>query len=85
MLANPEYEWERQPEIQVWRKHTKDGQANVNLESYGPTQSVSLFEGALRNNEVFSELFFRLMNVRQIRIYALKYSRNSMLLSLGFV
>ncbi|WVZ05431.1 hypothetical protein V8G54_018777 [Vigna mungo] len=52
MLANPSYEWKKQPEILVWRKHTKDGDNNTNLESYGPTQSISLFEEALRNNEL---------------------------------
>ncbi|KAH1199888.1 Phospholipase A(1) LCAT3 [Glycine max] len=52
MLANPYYEWKKQPEILVWRKHTKDGDNNINLESYGPTQSISLFEEALRDNEV---------------------------------
>ncbi|KAF7817730.1 phospholipase A(1) LCAT3 [Senna tora] len=52
MLANPEYKWKKQPEIQVWRKHTKDGEFDVNLESYGPIQSISLFEEALRHNEL---------------------------------
>ena len=52
MLANPEYQWKKQPEIQVWRKQCKDGEINVNLESYGPIQSVSLFEEALKHNEV---------------------------------
>ncbi|KAJ1443586.1 Lecithin:cholesterol/phospholipid:diacylglycerol acyltransferase [Sesbania bispinosa] len=52
MLANPEYEWKKQPEIQVWRKHTKDGNISVNLESYGPYQSITLFEEALRHNEL---------------------------------
>ncbi|KAI9077919.1 hypothetical protein K1719_040048 [Acacia pycnantha] len=52
MLANPEYKWKKQPEIHVWRKHTKDGEINVNLESYGPNQSISLFEEALRHNEL---------------------------------
>jgi hypothetical protein len=53
MLANPDYEWKKHPEIKVWRKHNKDGNVNINLESYGPTQSISVFEEALRNNEVF--------------------------------
>ncbi|KAL9297071.1 hypothetical protein ACSQ67_022967 [Phaseolus vulgaris] len=55
MLANPSYEWKKQPEILVWRKHTKDGDNNSNLESYGPTQSISLFEEALRHNEIRTE------------------------------
>ncbi|KAK7243203.1 hypothetical protein RIF29_37993 [Crotalaria pallida] len=52
MLPNPEYKWKKQPEIQVWRKLTKNGEININLESYGTTQSYSLFEEALRKNEV---------------------------------
>nr|XP_027188389.1 phospholipase A(1) LCAT3 isoform X2 [Cicer arietinum] len=52
MLANPDYKWKKQPEIHVWRKHEKDGNVNINLESYGPTKSISLFEGALRHNEL---------------------------------
>ncbi|KAK7340394.1 hypothetical protein VNO77_21096 [Canavalia gladiata] len=52
MLANPNYEWEKQPEILVWRKHSKDSNDNINLESYGPNQSISLFEEALRHNEL---------------------------------
>ncbi|KAI4302071.1 hypothetical protein L6164_035288 [Bauhinia variegata] len=52
LLANPEYKWKKQPEIKVWQKHFKDGDINVNLESYGPIQSVSLFKEALRNNKL---------------------------------
>ncbi|XP_061368539.1 phospholipase A(1) LCAT3 [Gastrolobium bilobum] len=52
MLPNPEYEWKKQPEIHVWRKQTKNGDININLESYGPVQSISLFEEALRDNEL---------------------------------
>lgn len=53
MLANPDYKWKKNPEIKVWRKHKKDGNENISLESYGPTQSISVFEEALRHNEVF--------------------------------
>ncbi|XP_058756122.1 phospholipase A(1) LCAT3-like isoform X1 [Vicia villosa] len=52
MLANPDYKWKKKPEIKVWRKQKKDGNENINLESYGPTQSISVFEGALRDNEL---------------------------------
>ncbi|KAK7295216.1 hypothetical protein RJT34_18121 [Clitoria ternatea] len=52
MLPNPNYEWKKPPKIQVWRKHSKDGHENINLESYGPVESVSLFEEALRNNQL---------------------------------
>lgn len=77
MLANPYYEWKKQPEILVWRKHTKDGDNNINLESYGPTQSISLFEEALRDNEViYLNFSLGLMKCKMCgHIYALKYSR----------
>ncbi|CAL0303276.1 unnamed protein product [Lupinus luteus] len=52
MLPNPEYKWKKQPGIHVWRKHAKNGETNINLESYGPAQSYSLFKEALRNNEI---------------------------------
>ncbi|XP_027353112.1 phospholipase A(1) LCAT3 [Abrus precatorius] len=52
MLPNPHYEWKRQPEILVWRKHAKDENDDIKLESYGPIQSISLFEEALRHNEI---------------------------------
>ncbi|KAG5549525.1 hypothetical protein RHGRI_014752 [Rhododendron griersonianum] len=52
MLPNPEFQWKKQPEIQVWQKQTKDGDIFVNLESYGPMENVALFEEALRHNEL---------------------------------
>ncbi|XP_015875755.2 phospholipase A(1) LCAT3 [Ziziphus jujuba] len=52
MLANPEFNWKKQPEIQVWRKLSEDGETYVELESYGPTESITLFEEALRHNEL---------------------------------
>lgn len=52
MLANPKFDWKELPEIQVWRKHSKDGETIVDLESYGPIESISLFEEALKHNEV---------------------------------
>jgi phospholipase A1 len=57
MLANPEFKWKKQPEIQVWRKHSMDGEASVDLESYGPIESITLFEEALRRNEVIRSQF----------------------------
>ncbi|XP_034219658.1 phospholipase A(1) LCAT3 isoform X2 [Prunus dulcis] len=51
MLANPKFDWKELPEIQVWRKHSKDGETFVDLESYGPIESISLFEEALKHNE----------------------------------
>ncbi|KAM4082789.1 hypothetical protein ACB094_08G007200 [Castanea mollissima] len=54
MLGNPEFKWKKQPEIQVWRKHSNDGdgEASIDLESYGPIESITLFEEALRHNEL---------------------------------
>lgn len=52
MLANPEFKWKKQPQIQVWRKQSNDEDVSVELESYGPLESVTFFEEALRNNEV---------------------------------
>ncbi|XP_056160039.1 phospholipase A(1) LCAT3 isoform X2 [Syzygium oleosum] len=52
MMANPEFEWANQPKIEVWQKHSIDGDVSVNLETYGPLESVPLFESALRNNEL---------------------------------
>ncbi|CAK9155466.1 unnamed protein product [Ilex paraguariensis] len=51
MLPNPEFKWKKQPQIHVWRKQSNDGEVSVKLESYGPNESVTLFEEALRNNE----------------------------------
>lgn len=52
MLPNPEFNWKKQPQIQVWRKQSDDGESCVKLESYGPKDSPTLFEEALRNNEL---------------------------------
>ncbi|KAL0298478.1 UNVERIFIED_CONTAM: Phospholipase A(1) LCAT3 [Sesamum radiatum] len=52
MLPNPNFNWKKQPEIQVWRKHSKEGETSVVLESYGRYECVTLFEEALKNNEL---------------------------------
>jgi hypothetical protein len=55
MLPNPEFKWREKPIIQVWRKDPeKDG--IVELVQYEATDCVSLFEEALRNNEVDSKI-----------------------------
>lgn len=51
MLPNPEFKWKKQPEILVWRGQSTDGET-AKLESYSTTESVLLFEEALRNNEL---------------------------------
>ncbi|XP_019182283.1 PREDICTED: phospholipase A(1) LCAT3-like [Ipomoea nil] len=58
MLANPDFKWQKQPEIRVWRKKTidedgdGDGDTVIELESYGPKESLIVFEEALKDNEV---------------------------------
>ncbi|MED6208346.1 Phospholipase A(1) lcat3 [Stylosanthes scabra] len=53
MLPNADYKWKKQPEVLVWRKQTKeDGESNISLETYGPVQCASLFDEALKNNEL---------------------------------
>ncbi|XP_057962861.1 phospholipase A(1) LCAT3 [Malania oleifera] len=53
MLPNPEFKWQKQPKIQVWRKQSKDEEtSSARLESYGPLESANLFEEALRHNEL---------------------------------
>ncbi|PON59107.1 Lecithin:cholesterol/phospholipid:diacylglycerol acyltransferase [Parasponia andersonii] len=52
MLANPDFNWKKQPQIQVWRKQSKNGETSAELESYGPVESINLFEEALRQNEL---------------------------------
>ncbi|MCD7456595.1 Phospholipase A(1) lcat3 [Datura stramonium] len=52
MLPNPDFKWEKQPEILVWRKKSKDGNTVVKLERYDARTSVTLFEEALKSNEL---------------------------------
>ncbi|KAK6137726.1 hypothetical protein DH2020_028531 [Rehmannia glutinosa] len=52
MLPNPDFNWKKQPEVQVWRKHSKDEETSVELDSYATNECVSLFEEALKNNEL---------------------------------
>ncbi|KAF6140109.1 hypothetical protein GIB67_014819 [Kingdonia uniflora] len=52
MLPNPTFNWRQQPQIQVWRSQSEGIETSAKLESYGPTESVILFEEALRHNEV---------------------------------
>ncbi|KAL6845948.1 hypothetical protein ACP4OV_023396 [Aristida adscensionis] len=51
MLPNPDFKWKDKPIVQVWRKSPeKDGV--VELVLYEATDCVSLFQEALRNNEL---------------------------------
>ncbi|XP_052168598.1 phospholipase A(1) LCAT3 [Oryza glaberrima] len=51
MLPNPHFKWKKAPVVQVWRKNPeKDGIAELVL--YEATDCLSLFQEALRNNEL---------------------------------
>ncbi|XP_078165517.1 lecithin:cholesterol acyltransferase 3 [Carex rostrata] len=50
MLPNPTFKWKQQPVLHVWRKNSDNGE--VLLTEYDATDCSSLFEGALRNNEL---------------------------------
>ncbi|KAI3977809.1 hypothetical protein MKX01_040554 [Papaver californicum] len=52
MLPNPEFKWKKQPQIQVWQKQSQNNETSVKLETYGPKESVTLFEEALKDNEL---------------------------------
>lgn len=52
MLPDPDFKWEKQPEILVWRKKSKDGNIVVKLERYDASTSVTLFKKALKSNEL---------------------------------
>ncbi|XP_073526170.1 uncharacterized protein, partial [Phyllobates terribilis] len=53
MLPNPGFKWNKKPLIQVWSKESeKDKDSPAELKSYGPADCSSLFEEALKNNEL---------------------------------
>ncbi|KAK8568850.1 hypothetical protein V6N13_106731 [Hibiscus sabdariffa] len=52
MLPNPYFSWKKQPQINVWREYSKEGETSVKLESYSSTESISVFKEALRHNEL---------------------------------
>ncbi|KAL8517893.1 hypothetical protein ACS0TY_009272 [Phlomoides rotata] len=52
MLPRPDFNWKKQPEIKVWRKHSNGEETCVELESYGTNGCITLFEEALKNNEL---------------------------------
>lgn len=61
MMANPDFKWKKQPEIRVWRKKTEkdNDDTSVELETFGLTESIDLFDDALKNNEGATlKLFF---------------------------
>ncbi|RZC47449.1 hypothetical protein C5167_040392 [Papaver somniferum] len=52
MLPNPEFKWKKEPQIQVWRKQSQNNEASVKLETYGPKESITVFEEALKYNKL---------------------------------
>eukprot|EP01018_Ginkgo_biloba_P032570 Gb_18496 [translate_table: standard] len=51
MMTNAEFKWKKLPLIQLWRKqYTSEGEAYSELESFGPKESISIFEEALKGN-----------------------------------
>ncbi|KAJ3681145.1 hypothetical protein LUZ60_015634 [Juncus effusus] len=50
MLPNPNFKWKQKPVINVWQKNSESNE--VELLNYDATNCVSLFEQALRNNEL---------------------------------
>ncbi|KAI3712553.1 hypothetical protein L1987_71112 [Smallanthus sonchifolius] len=52
MLPNPEFRWEKQPEIVVWRKYSENGQDSVKRETYGISGCVGLFEEVMKENKI---------------------------------
>ncbi|XP_072969986.1 phospholipase A(1) LCAT3 isoform X1 [Typha angustifolia] len=51
MLPNPNFKWKQQPLVKVWRKQSGEKEV-VKLDQYNGTMCASLFEEALRNNEL---------------------------------
>lgn len=55
LLANPDFQWENVPLLQLWRqKHDDSGNSSALLESYEPKESIALMTKALSNNAVSS-------------------------------
>ncbi|KAL9263105.1 Phospholipase A(1) LCAT3-like protein [Drosera capensis] len=53
LMPNPGHNWKEHPVIEVWhKKQTEDEAPSVKLETYGPLESSSIFEEALRTNEL---------------------------------
>lgn len=52
MLPNPDFNWKAEPQIHVWRKQSNDGETPAKLESFGAVECITLFEEALKNNEL---------------------------------
>lgn len=51
MMTNIEFNWNKLPQIQIWRKkYTKEGESSAEIESYGPRESISIFQKALKGN-----------------------------------
>lgn len=69
MLPNPAFNWKKQPQIHVWRKTDDD---SIQMDSYGPTKSVTLFEEALKDNEVLINIFTQIFSYIYIPVKLLQ-------------
>lgn len=81
MLPNIDFDWKKKPQIQVWRKQSKDGETSVELESYGPDECVTLFEEALKSNEVLLTSFCRKKKIAKLEQFGLGLMFLSLLLA----
>ncbi|XP_068657048.1 lecithin-cholesterol acyltransferase-like 4 [Aristolochia californica] len=53
LMGCPDYDWHTVPLLQLWReRHDSCGNASTILESYAPSESISLMAEALSNNKV---------------------------------
>ncbi|KAK6931937.1 Lecithin:cholesterol/phospholipid:diacylglycerol acyltransferase [Dillenia turbinata] len=53
LMGCPNFQWEHSPALEIWReKHDSEGSCNVMLESYPPTDTISVFSEALSSNTV---------------------------------
>ncbi|XP_057870840.2 phospholipase A(1) LCAT3 [Cryptomeria japonica] len=53
MMTNIEFKWKKLPQIQIWRKiNTNAGEPSVELESFGPKESIFIFQEALKGNKL---------------------------------
>ncbi|WP_411024808.1 hypothetical protein, partial [Salmonella sp. s57610] len=55
LMANPDFDWEHTPFLEIWRQQDKDRSSDVILESYSPEESIRICTDALSSNMVNSE------------------------------
>ncbi|OEL29302.1 Lecithin-cholesterol acyltransferase-like 4 [Dichanthelium oligosanthes] len=56
LLANPNFQWEDTPLLQIWRENLdNDGKKSALLESYEPAEAIKMIEKALSKNEIIAD------------------------------